>query len=240
MNLSEEIKHIGMVNEVKKLFEQTPEGQIVDSDTILKDLMDNSSFEETGLSTEILDIYLKAKDRESIEKLFYTFTGMEFERYLEKCISETTRPIESIVAFDIVWDTDEEDVSLPSLVVVPKEQIPERIFDMNYDSLSDEDMLVVSDNVSDWLSEKYEFCHDGFCIDYSGNTLREYLENKFATASDEYDDETSFYMDLIEAGITVEHVRDIMNNSTAVTMQMFCEEHGLLQVNDTKGEGEYE
>lgn len=228
MNLSEEIKHIGMVNEVKKLFEQTPEGQIVDSDTILKDLMDNSSFEETGLSTEILDIYLKAKDRESIEKLFYTFTGMEFERYLEKCISETTRPIESIVAFDIVWDTDEEDVSLPSLVVVPKEQIPERLLGMNYDALSDEDMLEISDNVSDWLSEKYEFCHDGFCIDYSGNTLREYLKNKFATASDEYDDESVFYMDLIEAGITVEHVREIMGNTTADTMQMFCEEHGLL------------
>lgn len=84
MNLSKEIKHIKMVNEVKELFERTPEGQIVDSDTILKNLMDNSSFEETGLSTEIFDIYLKAKDRESIENLFYTFTGMEFEKYLEK------------------------------------------------------------------------------------------------------------------------------------------------------------
>lgn len=30
MNLSEEIKHIKMVNEVKELFERTPEGQIVD------------------------------------------------------------------------------------------------------------------------------------------------------------------------------------------------------------------
>lgn len=228
MNLSEEIKHIKMVNEVKELFEQTPEGQIVDSDTILKDLMDNSSFEETGLSTEILDIYLKAKDRESIENLFYTFTGMEFEKYLEKCISETIRPIESIVAFDIVWDTDEEDVSLPSLVVIPNEQIPERLLGMNYDALSDEDMLEISDNVSDWLSEKYEFCHDGFCIDYSGNTLREYLENKFATASDEYDDEPVFYMDLIEAGITVDHVRDIMGDITAGIMKRFCEEHGLL------------
>lgn len=67
-----------------------------------------------------------------------------------------------------------------------------------------------------------------FCIDYSGNVLREYLENKFATASDEYDDETNFYMELIEAGITVEHVLEIMGDSTAITMMMFCKEHGLL------------
>lgn len=91
MSIENEVKHIQMVNQVKALYEQTPECSVVDSDTILKDIMDEVSFEETGLSMDIFNVYLKSKDKESLENLFYTLTGEKFEVYLDRCLAETTR-----------------------------------------------------------------------------------------------------------------------------------------------------
>ncbi len=217
-----EEKHIQMVNEVKRLYEQTPEGQITDSDTILKDIMDEVSFEEIGLSTDILSIYLNSKDRQSVENLFFTFTGVEFEEYLEKCISDTTRSKKnkrSLVAHHIIWDTDGEDVMLPSLVVIPDEILPSQY------SLDPGEIL---DRISDWLSDTFEFRHKGYHLNSTGEVLRDYLKEKFATAIEEYDDESDFYSELINAGITVDHVRDYMGDETAEHMQQFCEGHGLI------------
>lgn len=218
----DEIKHVQMVNEVKRLYDQTPEGQVVDSDTILKDLMDDSSFEEIGLSTDIFSIYLNSKDQKSIEDLFYTFTGVEFGEYLERCISDTTKSKEVkriLVAHHIIWDTDGEDVALPSLVVIPNEVIPDLLLD---------DPGEILDRITGWLSDTFEFCHKGYHLNSTGEVLRDYLQEKFATAVEEYDDELNFYSELITAGITVEHVRDYMGDETADHMNQFCEEHGLI------------
>ncbi len=48
-------------------------------------------------------------------------------------------------AVDIKWDTDDEDVDLPNIVKVP-------------------DDLIDGKDISDWLSDKYGFCHDGFAL----------------------------------------------------------------------------
>lgn len=52
-------------------------------------------------------------------------------------------------AVNIQWDTDGEDVELPSEILIPDDMIDE-------------------DEISDYLSEQTGFCHKGFSIDMSG------------------------------------------------------------------------
>lgn len=62
-------------------------------------------------------------------------------------------------AYNIKWDTDGDKKLLKSL---PKEvELPADEF--NFDNYEDEDELL--DAVSDWLSDEYGFCHDGFDVD---------------------------------------------------------------------------
>lgn len=61
------------------------DGIVFDSDTVLADIMNEVSFEETGLAKEIFDIYIRSSDRDSVANLFYAFTGVTLEEYIEKC-----------------------------------------------------------------------------------------------------------------------------------------------------------
>ena len=54
--------------------------------------------------------------------------------------------------FDILWDTDYEPVNLPEEATVT---ISSSSVDLNDDEL-------VSEYISDWLSDEYGFCHYGF------------------------------------------------------------------------------
>lgn len=80
-----------MIKEVESLNANTPEGCIVDSDTILVDLIENSDFEFNGFSQDIFNIWKESKDKSAVEQMFYEFTGVEFVEYLEKCKSEISR-----------------------------------------------------------------------------------------------------------------------------------------------------
>lgn len=51
---------------------------------------------------------------------------------------------------------------------------------------------------------------------------------RFEAASEVWNDELDFYMDLLETGITVDMVRKYMDDETANHMQEYCKEHGLL------------
>ena len=64
---------------VEELNTNTPDGQIVDADTILKDIMDEQDFEISGMAQEIFNIYHKSSDKQ------------EFDQYLMKCSREITR-----------------------------------------------------------------------------------------------------------------------------------------------------
>ena len=57
--------------------------------------------------------------------------------------------------YDIDWDTDGEDVDLPDEVVV---DVPDEI--VGYGDDGD-----VNDYISDWLSDEYGFCHNGFLFE---------------------------------------------------------------------------
>ena len=77
------------------MYEHTPDGHIVDGDTLLKDQIDSLEDNDyTGIFDEIVGIWKEAgsiEERRIVAKMFETFTGMKFKHYLEKCVKETTR-----------------------------------------------------------------------------------------------------------------------------------------------------
>lgn len=72
-----------------------------------------------------------------------------------ECISEVQNlpSIEEVRAINIKWDTDtKEDLEfLPKIVVIP------------------ENIRSDTEEISDWLSDEYGFCHGGFELDYMSN-----------------------------------------------------------------------
>lgn len=80
-----------LVNTVEDLNDNVPDGYIVDADTILVDLIQNQDLEFTGFAQDIFDIYRNSQDKKAVKQMFYEFTGMEFDEYLEKCEAEITR-----------------------------------------------------------------------------------------------------------------------------------------------------
>lgn len=80
-----------MIESIKKLDKNTPEGSIIDPDTLLADILDEADHEVSGLAREIFEIFKKSADKESIKELFFAFTGVEFNNFLNKCIKETSR-----------------------------------------------------------------------------------------------------------------------------------------------------
>ena len=59
------------IRQVELLNTSTPEGIIIDSDTILADLL--------------------SKDKDAVKQMFFEFTDTEFDDYLDKCMKEITR-----------------------------------------------------------------------------------------------------------------------------------------------------
>ena len=85
MTTREKIRQIELLNS------STPNGMIIDSDTILADLLLNVDNEVTGFSQDIFNIYKRSKDKDAVKQMFFEFTGMEFDDYLDKCMKEITR-----------------------------------------------------------------------------------------------------------------------------------------------------
>ena len=85
MTTKEKIRQIELLNS------NTPNGMIIDSDTILADLLQNVDNEVTGFSQDIFNIYKRSKDKDAVKQMFFEFTGTEFDNYLDKCMKEITR-----------------------------------------------------------------------------------------------------------------------------------------------------
>lgn len=80
-----------LLKEVEKLNANTPDGVVVDADTILVDVIQKNDFEITGIAQDIFNIWRNSSDRKAIEQMFFEFTDMEFKDYLKKCEREITR-----------------------------------------------------------------------------------------------------------------------------------------------------
>ena len=79
------------IRQVELLNSNTPDGMIIDSDTILADLLLNVDNEVTGFSQDIFNIYKRSKDKDAVKQMFFEFTDTEFDEYLDKCMKEITR-----------------------------------------------------------------------------------------------------------------------------------------------------
>lgn len=79
------------IRQVELLNSNTPDGTIIDSDTILADLLLNVDNEVTGFSQDIFNIYKRSKDKDAVKQMFFEFTDTEFDDYLDKCMKEITR-----------------------------------------------------------------------------------------------------------------------------------------------------
>ena len=73
-----------------------------------------------------------------------------------------------------------------------------------------------NDNNTVWLDGEHD-------ID-----MCEEISARYENAMEEQMDELDFFMDLLEIGITVDMVREYMDDEHADRMKDFCEEHGLL------------
>lgn len=80
-----------LIRKVECLNNDAPYGVIRDADTILKDILDEQDFEITGIAQDIFNIYKKSTDKTSVKEMFFEFTGVDFDEYLNKCIKEITR-----------------------------------------------------------------------------------------------------------------------------------------------------
>ena len=82
-----------MIEKVRQLNKDTPDGYICDADTLLCDVIQNADldFEITGLAEDLFNIYQKSRDKQAVKEMFFLFTDMNFEDYLQECIEKITR-----------------------------------------------------------------------------------------------------------------------------------------------------
>ena len=84
-----------LIAQVEEKNSNLPNGwYIVDSDTILADMIERVDYEFTGASQDIFNIWKNSFDKAAVEQMFYEFTDIEFKDYLIKCVNEI-RPLDN-------------------------------------------------------------------------------------------------------------------------------------------------
>lgn len=83
------------VAQVKRMYENTPSGVITDADTILADIMADADFEITGLGINLLSQWEESSKcsaaQKAFENLFYCLTDVQFEEYVGRCLTDTSK-----------------------------------------------------------------------------------------------------------------------------------------------------
>jgi len=90
------------VQKLEQLQKNTPDGKIIDADTILCDMIEQCDFEISGISLDIMNIWKNSTDKKAVEDMFYTFTDIKFKEYLEYCIEEMTKQKQNFENDDII------------------------------------------------------------------------------------------------------------------------------------------
>lgn len=85
-----------LLEEVRKLNNNTPDGNIIDADTLLADITEQNVSEKegmrcNGLAEEIFGIWGYSSDKEAVESIFFTFTDVEFKDFLLMCKESITK-----------------------------------------------------------------------------------------------------------------------------------------------------
>ena len=80
-----------IIKEVEELNNNTPEGLIIDADTILVDLIESCDYEFSGFAQDVFNIWKNSTDKVAVEQMFYEFTDVEFIDYLLMCKEKITR-----------------------------------------------------------------------------------------------------------------------------------------------------
>lgn len=96
------------IKEANKLIDNTPDGYIVDADTLLCDAMEKADFEVTGLAKDIFNIWLNSSDRASVEAVFYDLTDMQLDEFVELCLEKMSRETEKDVQYAVIASCDRE------------------------------------------------------------------------------------------------------------------------------------
>ena len=88
---NKELETSVLIKEVEELNNNTPDGRIVDGDTILADLIESNDFEFSGMCQDIFNIWKNSTDKNAVEQMFFEFTSVEFIEFLKKCKEEISR-----------------------------------------------------------------------------------------------------------------------------------------------------
>lgn len=79
------------IEEVERLSDNVPDGQVIDADTILADLIQKCDYEMTGFAQDIFNIWKQSSDKKSVEMMFFEFTDTDFSEYLDLCKKQISR-----------------------------------------------------------------------------------------------------------------------------------------------------
>lgn len=82
------------IEDVEKLQDNTPNGTVIDADTILADYLSSfASPDSNGVSMEIFEIFRSSSDKKAVTDMFQAFTGISFSDYLKECKEKISRGI---------------------------------------------------------------------------------------------------------------------------------------------------
>lgn len=80
------------IEDVEKLQGNTPNGTVIDADTILADYLgDFASPDSNGVAKEIFEIFRYSSDKKAVIDMFQAFTGISFSDYLKECKEKISR-----------------------------------------------------------------------------------------------------------------------------------------------------
>lgn len=131
----------------------------------------------------------------------------------------------NIIVRKIKWDTDGEKVTLPKKIVIPITEKTEYLL---------EDINGYAENLSDYLSDTYEYCHYGFSAKVEYENVDDTAGNKYFSVSLVYYDENNVPQN--GATIYVVSEKDITKMPTHLIKEnIFIEEE--LERNDCEGIG---
>jgi hypothetical protein len=135
-----------------------PDGQeIVDADTILKDIIDQCDYDIAGKADDIFEAYQRCGDKEVFEELFFLMTGgFKFKQYLLCC---TTNMVQNMDGIKEAFNKDQFTYQGFHFIPVMKLRADMDLKEICEHQYSERE-LAMSDYDLRWV--KHPWCHESF------------------------------------------------------------------------------